>query len=92
MSYPEHEKLRTIADQSQAIHDFLERTGYTLCEWVEIAPEDVDECGESSYVPVVTSLDKLLAKFFGIDLDVIEREKRQMLDAQRELNDARAAR
>ncbi len=36
--------------------------------------------------PITERRDKLLARFFDIDLDVLETEKLAMLEAQRELN------
>jgi hypothetical protein len=33
--YPEHEKLLAIAEQSQAVGEFLEMGGYTLCTYRE---------------------------------------------------------
>lgn len=82
--YPEHDKLSAVSDESQTIGAFLDTSGYTLCEW----KEDIDQCedcGEehSGFVPVPGSINKILAKHFGIDLDVLEAEKRAMLDAIR---------
>lgn len=37
-------------------------------------------------VPAQTSRTQLLAEYFEIDLDVLEREKQHMLKVQRELN------
>jgi hypothetical protein len=44
-----------------------------------------DERGEM-LVPAQTSRTQLLAEYFEIDLDVLEREKQHMLKVQRELN------
>lgn len=86
MSYPEHEKLAAVKDESQAIGEFLEEwcqsRRMALCELVDSgrrrgfgATEPVLE-----YVPV-PDLQRLLAEFFDIDLRELEREKRAMLAA-----------
>jgi hypothetical protein len=33
--YPEHDKLSAVKDASQAIGEFIEFSGYTLCQWRE---------------------------------------------------------
>lgn len=66
--WPEHDRLARIQDESQAIGQFLDEGGYTLCK----ADGDVFE-------PVYEPLDRILARHFEIDLDKIEAEKRQML-------------
>jgi hypothetical protein len=73
--YPEHEKLKEIRDQSQKCGEFL--------EWLE----------EQGYVEITArkSLTSILAEFFEIDEEKLEREKRRMLDRIREANARRAA-
>jgi hypothetical protein len=80
--YPEHDKLRLIRDKSQAIGEFLSllgQHGLTLCEFHEKYNE---------YLPTGITIQKLLAKHFGIDLVKLDDEKRDMLDELRRLNDA----
>jgi hypothetical protein len=72
--YPEHDKLRALEGRNQTVGEFI--------EWL----------GESGYViarrggpfgtlhQVNVSVNDLLARFFGIDTDAIEREKREMLE------------
>lgn len=74
--YPEHEKLSAISAESQAIGQFLDEGTYTLCE--------VDKYDR--FVPVGKSIQEILADYFGIDLNKIEAEKRQMLDEIRGAN------
>lgn len=31
--YPEHEKLKAVSNESQAIGEFIEHSPYTPCEW-----------------------------------------------------------
>lgn len=79
--YPEHNKLKAIQEQSQAICEFIEwlesgeagKNG----EILEIATLDV-ECGEVD--PYFEKKEPLVARFFNIDLDKLEEEKRQMLE------------
>jgi hypothetical protein len=40
-------------------------------------------CRENELVPIHYDVQKLLAEFFGIDLDKLEQEKRTMLDELR---------
>jgi hypothetical protein len=78
-TYPEHEKLKAVVEQTQAAGEFLEwlrSTGREVCvinSYDEWAP-----CGES--------VERLLAGWQGIDLRRLEQEKRQLLDEQRALN------
>lgn len=70
--YPEHEKLAAVKDAAQAIGEFLEFGGYTLCRW---------EPDMGDYpVPVGLPITRVLADYFDIDLSKIEQEKRAMLN------------
>ena len=91
--YPEHEKLEKVKDKSQACGEFLEwltgAQGYTLGEYHEHVEECTQVgykvCGMSSDVlyPAPTVTRKLLAEFFEIDEDKLDKEKRAMLDELR---------
>jgi len=75
MSYPEHGKLEKVKDQSQLIGEFL--------EWMENEERTTlylyDD--EENLVPAMfKGKEILLAKFFDIDLNKLEAEKRAMLD------------
>lgn len=92
MTYPEHDKLHAVKDQSQAIGEFLAFGPHTLCQWVELDKEDefnalLIEAGLDGMYEPVYNITKVLAEHFGIDLDRLEAEKRQMLDEQRALNE-----
>lgn len=80
--YPEHDKMRVIAKQSQTIGEFLawaqNEKGWALCH--------LDQ-NEQEYMPVYKSITVLLAEYFEIDLNRVEDEKRQMLDELRAAND-----
>jgi hypothetical protein len=80
-AYPEHEKLTKVAHLSQAIGDFVEwagENGIHLARW-----ETVEEYDHPVLFTLGEPITKLLARHFDIDLDVIETEKRAMLDAIR---------
>lgn len=78
--YPEHEKLRSVAEQSQVCGEFLDWLANEKClhlaEWVDGGP------GYRSQILMCASYStqRLLAEFFEIDLDALEREKRAMLE------------
>jgi hypothetical protein len=74
--YPECEKLHVVKDESQSIGKFLEwlQGKYTICEKNEHIPT------HPLYKPVRLDIEKELADYFGIDLDIVEKEKRQALE------------
>lgn len=86
--YPEHEKLGAVHEQSQVIGEFLDHCGYRLCKLRKV---ECEFCGEpeDAWVPVGEGIQAILADYFEIDLDVLEAEKRAMLDVQRKLNEKR---
>jgi hypothetical protein len=79
--YPEHDKLSAVKDKSQTIGEFLEwldyEKNYSVCSLTE------GRNGGGEYSPIFTSTEKLLAEFFNIDLNKLEKEKRKMLDELR---------
>lgn len=82
--YPEHDKLKKIQPLSQAIGEFLEWAsgeGMYLCAEIEVRADSFE------YLPITKQVPTLLAAHFGIDLNEIEAEKRQMLDHMRKLNE-----
>lgn len=80
-TYPEHEKLAKISDESQSIGEFLVWLGsqeMTVGQWVS-APN----YREDQLVPTTKTISDLLATYFEIDQAKIEAEKRQMLESLR---------
>ncbi len=88
--YPEHEKLKAIKPQSQAIGEFLEwlwsKKNIELAIKHQHGVSCLDEherirCGYSSgeYMPAFEDTRKILAEFFEIDEEKLEVEKRAML-------------
>jgi len=79
--YPEHEKLEKVKETSQSIGEFLEWLYYEKrIHFARYSKYDV------SY-RVSLNTNELLAEYFGIDLTVLEQEKRQMLEELRKDSD-----
>lgn len=70
--YPEHEKLSAIRDKTQICGEFLE----WLREEKEARLCVVNEYDE--YIPLYTRVEDLLAEFFEIDLNILQKEKDKM--------------
>lgn len=83
--YPEHDKLKAVEAESDAIGLFLEESGFILAEY-----RDVEGFAEARLLPVQRSTRQVLAEYFKIDLPELDREKDRMLQSLRELN-SRAA-
>lgn len=95
MSYPEHEKLAKISDQSQACGEFLawliEEKKVHLMMWQDISVSDISVSDEralrwqgeqcQALFPFAYTTQNILAEFFDIDLKKLEDEKRAMLDS-----------
>lgn len=79
--YPEHAKLSAIREQSQTCGAFLEwltdEKGLVLAEYLGAS---------SSLARAHYRVSSLLAGFFEIDENVLEKEKLAMLDELRALN------
>jgi hypothetical protein len=71
--YPEHKKLSLVVEESQAIGEFLDfglaGQGLVLTEY-----------SEDHLLPTSKSITSILAHYFEIDQDKIDKEKRQMLN------------
>lgn len=71
---PTLDKMLAVKDQSQAIGEFLDWLDDVKgVELVVLSHEG------SGYDPFHYSTERLLAEFFGIDLDAADREKRAIL-------------
>lgn len=82
--YPECEKLVAARHDSQVISEFLDWLNdedIVLAEYSEDAPCVV---GVDQLTRYRGSLEKLLARFFEIDLAKLEAEKREILNRLRE--------
>lgn len=73
---PELDKMLKNKDQSQTIGEFLDwlqnEKEIVLCKWD-------NKISEHHPFPFYTSIEKLLAEYFGIDLDKCEKERRAIL-------------
>lgn len=78
-TYPQHEKLRAIKDETQAAYEFI--------DWLQDQGIFLAQHVEGEYSPVGTSMRELLAQWKEIDLDALENEKQQMLVEIRKGND-----
>ena len=84
---PECEKLASVSDKSNELGHFLDwmftENDYVLCKWYEDEGED----GQDYYrVHLSNSLiNDVLAKFFHIDLDKVEQERRALLEWLRDV-------
>lgn len=79
--YPEHDKLTAVAAESEMIGTFLEESGFILAEY-----RDVEGFAESRLLPVQRSIQQILADYFKIDLQELNKEKDRMLESLREMN------
>lgn len=88
--YPEHDKLKKFIDDGshETVQEFLDwlmdDNGWLIGEW--------DEAGRGRLEPVNLSRERIMAKFFVIDLDKIHAEKEQMLSHIRNANLSEAGR
>ena len=79
--YPEHEKLKAIRHFSEKIKEFLDWLREEKNIQFDWQPTDP----ESGFFRCPTDLE-LLSEFFKIDQKVLEQEKQQMIELQRQLN------
>lgn len=97
MSTSELEKLHDVAPRSQAIGEFLDwvrsEKGWQLATLATPHVHEPDckgtsgfyECGfiRDEFMLARYDIQRLLAEFFGIDLEKVETEKRELLDSIR---------
>ena len=90
MATPEHDKLRAVKDESQGIGAFLEwlrEEGLTVCRFQQLVRHsgELGDYSPEGYYPTRDGTEKLLARYFEIDLDKLESEKHAMLYGLREV-------
>ena len=78
MEYPEHAKQAKVLVKAEIISEFLE---WLSSQGLEICVIDGDD-----FCPDHLPIKKRLAQSFGIDLNLIEIEKRAMLNELRVMN------
>lgn len=80
--YPECKRLADCSDDSQKIGEFIDwcnAQGYHLCEYLSVTPNSRTK----QLSPLSVTMEQLLAKYFNIDLKVVETERRKLLDELR---------
>lgn len=83
-SFPECEKLASVSEESNKIGQFLE---WLLDDKQYCIAQYYDD--DMALSDVCRSINDLLAEYFNIDLNEVERERRIMLDELRQNNQAR---
>lgn len=93
-SRPEHEKLKALDGKNETIGEFIEwlqGSGFQICH---IPPEpedgweeDVPASYKENYQPSRFPVSAWIAKFFDIDPEKLESEKRAILDTLREMRE-----
>lgn len=85
---PECDKAVKIRNKSQSIGEFIEwlRDEKKVILASKMPIEDFEDEEIETLAPAYYNLDSLLAEFFGIDLNKIEKEKRELLEAVRKAN------
>ncbi|KKN91260.1 hypothetical protein LCGC14_0221280 [marine sediment metagenome] len=77
--YPECEKMAAVKDKSQTIGEFIHWLfNEKECVIAHYDPYE-DDRGGDTLVLVQKNIETWLAEFFKINLDKVEKEKRQML-------------
>ena len=88
---PECERLSNVSKQSDPIGQFLEwmktEKHLVIARYMRIDDEDGDEPEEEVLVENGVSIERLLADYFNIDLEVIEKERQALLKYLQEMND-----
>ncbi len=90
MKTPELDKMVKVREQSQAVGEFLDWLLYeknvTLCEMhqhskgCENSDGEVEcELREDEYIPFSFQIQELLAEYFDIDLEKVDKERRKIL-------------
>jgi hypothetical protein len=82
---PECDKIRVVHEKSQLIGEFLDwlSSQNIILAKDSALMEKCGECGEEfpvGYLPHRESIEQLLARFFNIDLDEAEDERRKILE------------
>lgn len=88
--YPESERLHKVSGDVSTLHEFLEWTrseGLILCRLQDTGRIRFDAPVEE-YFPSYESMQDLIYRFFEIDDDKLERERRAMLEELRTSNES----
>lgn len=78
-NHPEHDKQSKVKDKSQIIGEFVEwlaTQNLCICDIIETQNPDVED---DYFSPITKTTLRLLAEYFNIDLEKIEKEKQKVL-------------
>jgi hypothetical protein len=73
--YPQLAKMQEVQPTSQAIGEFLDWLGEQRIDLCSV----IAGTGHDRWAPIVDGHEKLLARYFEIDLNAVERERRDLL-------------
>jgi hypothetical protein len=79
--YPEHDKLAAVQRKSQAIGEFLD---WLNEQGILMAKYGLDADDPDTLYPTHEGITPVLARYFDIDLNLIETEKQAMLASIRQ--------
>jgi hypothetical protein len=83
---PECDKQLAVKEDAQVIGEFIEwLRGERDCVIAEYTGNP-KYSGRYELFPINDSIEQLLADYYKIDLNKVEKERRKLLDLQRELN------
>ena len=82
-TYPEHDRMLAVKARSQPIGEFLD---WLQTQDIHLAVYVKTGWDGDALVPYHVPIESLLARYFEIDLDVIEAEKMQLLADVRAMN------
>lgn len=77
---PQLDKMRSVKEDSQKLStfiDWLTEQGMPICEKI------TDDRYGAEMAPITISIERLLARYFEIDLNKVEDERRSLLDELR---------
>ncbi len=92
-------KVSEVSQKIGEFLEWLESKDFRICQWVDgtsdaarIAAafsfntekmDELDNVPNEGYYPITTNIEKLLAEYFEIDLNKVEKERRALLEALR---------
>jgi hypothetical protein len=80
-TYPECERMQIVAPESRAIGEFIDWLNYEK-HIILATRSDEEDTGDIQMVHY--SMEKLLAEYYDIDLNKVEKERQQMLEEIRQ--------
>jgi hypothetical protein len=75
IKYPHLARMQEVQETSQAIGEFLDWLSEQRIDLCSIIPGT----GHDRWAPITDGAEKLLARYFDIDLNAVERERRAVL-------------